>query len=117
MVEINDKKDCCGCTACMNICPVNAIIMKEDEEGFLYPFVDKEKCIDCGLCEKICPIANRKEEEKKEQEAYIVNNKNNEVREQSTSGGAFTAIAGYVIDNDGVVFGASFDENFNVKHT
>ena len=55
MIEIKDsnKKECCGCTACMNICPVGAIEMRPDEEGFLYPSVNKEKCINCGLCSYI----------------------------------------------------------------
>ena len=115
-IEIVDKSLCCGCTACKNICPKNAIEMKEDEEGFLYPVVDKEKCINCGLCKKTCPILNKNEEKKINQSAYIVNNKETEIRKESTSGGAFTAIAEYVIENDGVVFGATFDKNFKVVH-
>lgn len=97
-IDIDDKTDCCGCTACKSICPKKAISMKEDEEGFLYPIVDKNKCINCGLCKKVCPIINIVKEVKKEQEAYIVNNKNAEIRAQSISGGAFTPIAEYVID-------------------
>ena len=53
MIEVNKKQDCCGCTACAAICPKDAIIMKEDKEGFFYPTVDKENCIDCGTCEKV----------------------------------------------------------------
>ena len=53
---IEDKKNCCGCSACYNICPNDAILMKEDEQGFLYPEVDSEKCVDCGMCVKICPL-------------------------------------------------------------
>ena len=56
MIAILDKKDCCGCGACSNICPHNCISMNYDEEGFLYPKVDIEKCIECHLCEKICPL-------------------------------------------------------------
>ena len=117
MLEIKDKIDCCGCTACKSICPKNAIEMHADEEGFLYPVVDREKCINCGLCEKVCPILNKIQEIKKNQEAYLVNNKDIKVREQSTSGGAFTSIAKYVIKNKGVVYGAAFDDKFNVYHT
>lgn len=116
MIEIKDKKDCCGCTACMSICPVKAITMKEDEEGFLYPVVDTEKCVNCGLCEKTCPIINRKEKSEKQQKAYVINNKNEVIRSQSTSGGAFSPIAEYVIENKGVVFGAIIDENMRVYH-
>ena len=52
--------ECCGCSACYNICPKNAISMKENSEGFLYPFIDEEKCVDCGLCKKVCPIVKKK---------------------------------------------------------
>ena len=116
-IQIDDKSKCCGCTACKNICPQNAIEIKEDEEGFLYPNVNMDKCVNCGLCKKVCPILNKVPEKKIEQKAYVVNNKDENVRSQSTSGGAFTAIAEYVIDNNGVVFGAAFDKDFNVEHT
>ena len=115
-IKFEDKSACCGCTACKNVCPKDAIEMKEDEEGFLYPEVNKEKCVNCGLCKKVCPVLNQREEKNK-QLAYIVNNKNDEIRKQSTSGGAFTAIAEYIIENGGIVFGATFDKEFNVEHT
>ena len=54
MLKIDNPADCCGCTACASICAHDAIVMKSDVLGFLYPKVDKEKCIDCGLCEKVC---------------------------------------------------------------
>lgn len=117
MIEIKEKSKCCGCTACKSICPKNAITMEYDEEGFLYPKIDKKKCVDCGLCERICPIINRKKEERCEQKAYIFQHKDDAVRRQSTSGGAFTAIAEYVIEKEGIVYGAIFDENFKVIHT
>lgn len=50
------KDECCGCTACYSICPINAITMVVDEEGFLYPVIDENKCIACLLCEKVCPF-------------------------------------------------------------
>lgn len=117
MIQVKHKKDCCGCTACKNICPKNAIEMVEDEEGFLYPIVNMDKCINCGLCEKICPTINKREKREKNQKAYVINNKDNEVRMESTSGGAFTPIAEYVIENNGVVFGAIFDDKWNVHHS
>ena len=117
-IEIEDKVDCCGCTACKSVCPKSAIEMIEDEEGFLYPKIDKYKCINCGLCKSVCPIINKKKEKiNQERKSYIVNNKTEEVRKNSTSGGFFTPIAEYIINNGGVVFGASFDNNLNVCHT
>ena len=74
MIQINDKSKCCGCTACMSICPLKCISMTSDEEGFLYPSVDKNKCVQCGACDKVCPIQNVVEEIPFEQKAYIVRN-------------------------------------------
>lgn len=116
MIEITDKSQCCGCTACSSICPKKAIVMKQDEEGFMYPIIDTTKCVNCGLCDKVCPVKNAKED-KSEQKAYLVNNKNEEIRKDSTSGGAFTPIAEYVLNKGGVVFGATFDKNYRVIHT
>lgn len=117
MIEIKDKKNCCGCSACYSICPKNCIEMKADEEGFLYPNVNKDLCINCGLCEKVCPIINKVEEKVFEQEGYLVQNKDEKIREESTAGGAFTAIAKYVLEKKGVVFGVQYDENLNVVHS
>ena len=116
-VEINNKKLCCGCTACKNICPKNAITMVSDEEGFLYPKVDEKKCIKCGLCKKVCPITNSQKKNAFEQKTYLFQNKKENIRSDSSSGGFFTALGEYVIENNGIVFGASFDDNFIVKHT
>lgn len=117
MIEISDKKLCSGCTACASICPVNCISMEKDEEGFLYPAVDKSRCIKCGLCEKICPILNKQVDTKQKPRAYALVHKDLDIRMKSSSGGAFSLLADYVLDKGGVVFGASFDEKFNVCHT
>lgn len=114
---IDEKSDCCGCTACKNICPKGAIEMVEDSEGFKYPQINKEKCIDCGLCKKVCPILNKQTFNEFKQKAYLFQNKKEDVRKESTSGGFYSAIGEYVIDNGGVVYGASFDKDFKVKHT
>lgn len=114
-IVIENKAKCSGCTACYSICPQNAIEMKEDEEGFLYPKVNMDKCINCSLCKNICPVLNSKEN-KKDKHAYIFQHKDDNVRRESTSGGAFTAIAKYILDKNGIVFGACFDDEFNVIH-
>lgn len=101
----------------MAICPKNAIIMKEDEEGFLYPWINKKECINCGICEQVCPIINHKKQlNSPEPKAAVVQNKNQEICRQSTSGGAFTPIAEYVIDKGGIVFGVEMDDYYHVKH-
>lgn len=92
--------------------------MKEDEEGFRYPEVDTEKCIDCHLCERVCPIINvEPEKANQNQKGYLLQIKDDDIRKHSTSGGAFTAIASWIIQQEGVVFGAALDtENFEVHH-
>lgn len=116
MIEIQGKKQCCACQACYNKCPKNAIEMIEDEKGFKYPKINKEKCINCGLCDKVCPIINNKKIENTPK-AYACINKDEKIRMQSTSGGIFTLIAKAIINKGGVVFGASFNNEFGVYHT
>lgn len=115
MITVVSKQNCSGCYACSNICPVQCIKMEPDNEGFRYPLADKERCIDCGLCNNICPV-NKANIVNNEPTAYACINLNNDIRSQSSSGGVFTLIAQSVIINGGVVFGAEFDENFNVVH-
>lgn len=116
MIEIKTKKDCCGCYACYNICPKECITMESDNEGFWYPNIDKNKCINCNLCEKVCPIINKPNSSLYEKKSYAVFNKNEKIRLESSSGGIFSLLAEYVINNHGSVYGAVFDEDFNVKH-
>ena len=117
MIEILNKSQCCGCAACQQVCPKGCITMKPDEEGFLYPKVDKAACVDCHLCEKVCPILNVEPAVERPQEGYIVQHRDEQVLRQSTSGGAFSAIASWVIEHGGVVFGAAYDADFVIHHT
>ena len=116
MIAITNKKECMGCSACKEICPKKCIIMKEDEEGFLYPTVDEKQCVNCHLCEKICPIKNKKEKTRTTLEVYAAINKDKEVLKNSSSGGVFYALASKIIEQGGIVFGAAFDSDFEVKH-
>ena len=115
MIHISEKQSCAGCTACMAVCPKNAIAMVADENGFQYPFVDPEKCVDCGLCDKVCPFDKTSTEASK-RSAYAVKHKDRSVLEESTSGGIFTAVSDYVLAQGGVVYGAALDENIVVRH-
>lgn len=115
MIQISNKSKCCGCTACVSICPKQCITMREDEEGFLYPMVDSSLCIDCNLCKKICPELHSKER-REPLNVYAAKHKNEQVRLASSSGGIFTLLAERIIDENGVVFGARFNSNWNVIH-
>lgn len=118
MIHIEDKKECCGCWACYNACPKHCIGMKEDEEGFRYPVVDASLCIDCGLCEKVCPVIHAdKTDTPHAQQGFLAQHKDEDIRKESTSGGAFTAIASWIIRQGGIVYGAGYRKGtFIVEH-
>lgn len=115
MIEIIDNKFCCGCNACTQCCPKQCITMQEDIEGFLYPFVDKSNCINCSLCEKVCPVVNKRERQEPLY-VYAAKNRNEEMRLKSSSGGIFTLLAEEFVCRNGIVFGACFDDKWEVKH-
>lgn len=118
MIQIKDKADCCGCTACASICPKDAITMEPDTLGFKYPKVDLSKCIDCGLCEKVCAFNDNydKSLNLKEPEIYAVRHKNIHEIETSRSGAAFIAISDYILENGGIVYGVGYKDHFRVAH-
>lgn len=115
-----DKKKCTGCTACQAICPKQCIEMIMDEEGFFYPQINVNNCVNCGLCEKVCPTHIEAEltigENDFKECAYGLVNLNSDERDSSSSGGAFSLIAKWIIEHDGVVFGAFFDDKMKVCH-
>jgi coenzyme F420-reducing hydrogenase beta subunit len=116
MLNISEIK-CVGCTACSSVCPKNVIRMKRDAEGFQHPIVETaEACIECGLCDKVCPVFNFKEETFFEQKGLIAQITDEKIRRESASGGMFSAIALSVLDEGGVVYGAAYNENFEVCH-
>ena len=110
----NKKIICSGCSACANVCPVRAISMIENQDGFYVPMIDKTKCTKCGLCEKTCPQCNEVVKNTKTPDCYAVM-ADDDVRFKSSSGGAFTVLAKEIFNRGGVVCGASFDENWVVK--
>lgn len=116
MINILDNSKCSGCGACYSVCPKHCIEMKVDSEGFLYPQVDESSCIGCNKCDKICPIINQTLSNDKSSKGYVAYNNNEDLRLLSSSGGIFTLLAMDFIKNGGVVFGASFDEDFSVSH-
>ena len=106
---------CSGCRACEAVCPKRCISMEVDRLGLLYPVVDAGLCIDCGLCDRVCQYENPGEASRP-LETYAAYNRNEQVRMASSSGGIFTLLAEDVIRKGGVVFGARFDENWDVLH-
>lgn len=119
MLDFDKEELCYGCEVCSNICPKSAITMIEGYDGFLYPIINGDKCINCGICDKACSVLNREESKKKltEREALAVYNNDESIRKESSSGGLFTALATYIIQQGGIVVGSVFNENIEVVHS
>lgn len=109
---------CTGCYACASACPKQCIQMVEDKAGFWYPQIDPAACVHCERCEQACPVLSPLENRRTKEDvaAYALIHRDEEVRRKSSSGGAFSALASAVLRQGGVVFGAAFDENFDVRH-
>lgn len=114
-IEVSNKSQCSGCSACFSVCPKQCIQMKGDDEGFLYPSVDHSKCVDCGKCIKACPIISPPATHTNVV-GYAAKAKEESVRLSSSSGGIFYLLASKVIEKGGFVFGAALDEDCSVKH-
>lgn len=111
----SEKKRCTGCSACRDICPAGAITMQIDQEGFAYPEIQEEKCIHCGLCEKRCPVMYPSYVNTEQPECYAMMAQDEE-RLTSSSGGFVPVVARWIFHKDGVVYGAAWDDNWNVCH-
>lgn len=114
-LSTKDSTKCYGCRACEKICSQKAISFEPDEEGFLYPVLSEDLCVNCGLCKKVCPYDN----DFSGVEpcfVYALRHKNEEILLNSSSGGAFSLIADYVIEKGGAVCGCVFDEEFRAVH-
>lgn len=118
MIQVQDKRECCGCTACASICNHEAIHMQVDEMGFKYPVVDISKCVECGLCEKVCAFQEHYDTASNFQEpfVYAVRHKNNKEIKTSRSGAMFTALSDFIFERKGIVYGVGFADHFRVVH-
>ena len=114
MIRITDKSNCTGCAACEQGCHKKCISLEKDEEGFVYPAVDVDACNGCGVCEKVCPVINPYKS-REPHKLYAAINLNKDVRKTCSSGGIFMLLAQHTIHRHGVVFGARFDESWQVK--
>lgn len=112
--SISDDK-CTGCSACMNICPTDALRMTENDEGFIFPGIDSKKCIHCGLCVSVCPALTNINSNQGEPDCYAFRAPD-ELRRKSASGGAFSVLAQAFLDMGGFVVGAAFDAHQRLRH-
>ncbi|WP_232473252.1 polysaccharide pyruvyl transferase family protein [Brachyspira sp. SAP_772] len=115
-IDILNKIECTGCSVCEKVCPHNAIEMIETKEGFRYPLIDEDRCTNCGLCVKKCHALNDNFKTNFKQEIYDVR-ASDDIRMKSSSGGMFTILANYVLENNGYVCGAAFTKDWlGVEH-
>ncbi len=117
MIDRVTMQQCVLCDACIAACPTGAVSKGDQIKDFFYPRIDADKCIGCNLCEKACPVlAEVLPEDKGDSSAWIIWNKDESKRKNSTSGGTFIALAEYIFSKGGYVCGAVFDGHFRVHH-
>lgn len=110
-----EKARCTGCTACVAVCGLNAIVMESDAEGFLYPVVDPSRCVNCGKCHQVCPV-DREAVAVSLEKTYLAVAEDEALRKQSSSGGVFSLLAEQILHNGGVVFGCAMTEDRSGAH-
>ena len=119
MIEIKRPEECCGCNACLSVCPQQCIAMPENREGFRYPIVDRNRCVKCGLCLRVCPMLHRGKVQEcrfPKPRVFAAYHNRPEIRLDSTSGGLFSAFAEDRFEAGGWVGGAVYNEDHTVSH-
>ena len=117
VILFNKKEECSGCSACVSACPVRAIDFREDNEGFLYPYINTDLCIQCGKCVRICPITGDRDNKESPKRYYAARINDSSVRMESSSGGIFSLLAEWIESKHGVIYGAEFDADYTVRHS
>lgn len=118
MIHIVNPEECCGCTACVSICPQDAIKMEPDALGFLYPRVDLSMCVDCAACDNVCQFNDNYDTSANlpDPDVYGARHKDMREVEMSRSGAAFIAVSDWILSKGGVVYGAGYSDHFRVVH-
>ena len=114
--QLCNSKDCTGCMACVNSCNKDAISIVQDNEGFYRPRINTDICVNCGLCTKACPIINPDKQTNKPSTVYAAWHLNECVRNESSSGGAFSALAEIILEQGGIVCGAAYIDGIKIQH-
>ena len=113
-----DNFHCTGCMACVDSCASKAISCSINSEGHYSYKIDESRCVLCRKCEKVCPIVSKFEYGSNDlslSQPYAAWTTNKELRKTATSGGVFPAVAKWVLEQGGVVYGAR-QGKFYVHH-
>ena len=114
----DNRHDCCGCSACESVCGKQAIVMKTDQEGFIYPVVNEELCVNCGLCLKVCPVSNPCKDTREYIKTFAGYSSNARLLDKCATGGIGTALSLSVIKEGGIVLGVQYaEDNKSVEYS
>lgn len=116
MPKLANISNCTGCTACASICSKQCISMERDDSGFVYPKIDSSKCIECGACEHSCPVLMQRKELNNSPIAFAAYSTNISRRMSSSSGGVFSEIANVILEKNGYIYGAAYNEHYEICH-
>ena len=116
MINFDFDKECCGCSACADVCPMSCITYVKNKHGFLVPKVEQILCVNCGLCTKVCPVIKPQTNQLNDIKVYSAYNKSAEIRTEGSSGSLFYTLAEDTINSGGIVYGAAFVENMKLRH-
>lgn len=117
MIDFDFHNICTGCRACADVCPTTSISFTEDKDGFVMPTVNVATCVDCARCDKACPALNNSIQTSIKNKCYAAYHKEKDIRIIGSSGSVFYALAEKTIQLGGAVYGASFDESLQLRHT
>lgn len=112
-MKLANRNSCTGCMACLQICPINCIQVKEDEWGNLFPFIDKLECITCGRCQSVCSELNREYQNfSNSKKCYAAWSIDSNIRDTSTSGGVAATLYRVAVNHGYIISGVEYNGDF-----
>lgn len=115
ILKLENINKCCGCSSCANSCHRLCIAMRFNSQGFVIPEINNENCIECGTCTRVCPLTHESKVQSSVT-AFAAYTLDEDIRRNSSSGGLFSEIALWILEQKGAVFGAAYNDHFQIKH-
>lgn len=121
-MNIEDKnilRECTSCQVCGAVCPKEAIHIELNKDGFYRPIIDQNRCIDCGICLKACykydeQISITTEEKLKVIPVYAASAKDDDVLNNTTSGGVADILCKHLIEEGYQCVGVNYDSEKDI---